>query len=369
MKQFKAKIKQLNGTSDSADSVEEKKIVPEIMDERKKPEPVAIDFLKAPVPVVLPEETVYETNVHFEGDFLQLLVVERVDKQGGGETSDIAAASSEKSSSNGSALSLGPFQLPAISRTATELSSSSSSSGLKLGSIPLDQPKKIVKGANGLRAFLEDLLKRIPEEEIKAKKGAGRGRAKVAKSAGTTEVKKEDQKDKSEVNEQKKSDGDKVGSCVLARWTDKKYYAGRITGEKPGNKYVVHFEDGANKTLPADHIVFGDKDLLPLLDQEVNVLVEKNIYEAGLVVAINPENCTYNVVTDTRNVFATATDLYLDEDQAKVVQLKEGVQEAAGDSSSVGSNRRKRSAAEPLNTSAEAGCSSQLENNKKSRKR
>lgn len=185
----------------------------------------------------------------------------------------------------------------------------------------------------------------------------------------------------------------------MARWSDRKYYAGRITAERTGNKYVVHFEDGANKTLPSDHIVFGDKHVAPLLNQEVNVLVEANIYETGLVVAIDPNACTYNVMTDTQTVTVPATDLYLDEEQARAVQLmsagagedggggkKKGPEastsalnnssDTATSGSGIGSRRKRKdqSSDGTLNTSAEAGPSTQGEGStapatKKSRKR
>lgn len=110
---------------------------------------------------------------------------------------------------------------------------------------------------------------------------------------------------------------------VLARWADKKYYAGHATDTKPGNKFVVLFEDGASKTLPEEFIVFGgENNVLPLLDQSVHALVEGDTYEPGLVTAIDTTGTTimYTVVAESRTVTVSSSDLYLEEDQAKVIQ-------------------------------------------------
>lgn len=118
---------------------------------------------------------------------------------------------------------------------------------------------------------------------------------------------------------------------VLARWTDKKYYAGRLKEAKPNSRFVVVFEDGATKTLVKDVIVFGSDDgVLPLLDQYVHARVDGDTYEPGLVTHINTdaavsadggvEPVLYTVVAESRTVHVSASDLYLEEEQAKAIQ-------------------------------------------------
>lgn len=122
---------------------------------------------------------------------------------------------------------------------------------------------------------------------------------------------------------QKKEAPPALHISVLARWADKKYYAGHVTDSKPGNKFVVLFEDGASKTLPEEFIVFGgDNDVLPLLDQSVHVLVEGDTYEPGLVTSIDTtgESILYTVVGESKTVTVSSSDIYLEEDQAKVIQ-------------------------------------------------
>ena len=42
----------------------------------------------------------------------------------------------------------------------------------------------------------------------------------------------------------------RVGSRVLARWTDDRYYPGTITAKTPGGGCAVRFDDGATLTVP-----------------------------------------------------------------------------------------------------------------------
>lgn len=117
---------------------------------------------------------------------------------------------------------------------------------------------------------------------------------------------------------------------VLARWIDRMYYAGRVIEKKPNNKFVVLFEDGANKTLTADNIVFGNKDTLPLENEYVHAKVKDDTYEPGLVQSIKAKGDTvcYVVACETITVTVTASDIYLEEEQAKVILAK---QESAPD--------------------------------------
>lgn len=126
------------------------------------------------------------------------------------------------------------------------------------------------------------------------------------------------------------ADGDSADQTaivrVLARWADKKYYAGRLKDQttRPNNRFVVIFEDGATKTLAGDVIVFGGPDgTLPLLDQYVHARIDDDTYEPGLVTKVqtNESGATeYTVVTESKEVHVTSSDIYLEEDQAKVIQ-------------------------------------------------
>lgn len=116
-------------------------------------------------------------------------------------------------------------------------------------------------------------------------------------------------------------DAKKQNVNVLARWVDKKFYAGKILQAKPGNKYVVQFEDGATKTLSTDAIIFGNDISLPLLDQFVHALTATEEYEPGLVTSIDIEdgNVIYTVIAESKTVQVPCSDIYLDLDQAKII--------------------------------------------------
>lgn len=111
------------------------------------------------------------------------------------------------------------------------------------------------------------------------------------------------------------------GDCCLARWTDRKYYAGRVIDEKPGNKFTVLFEDGAIKNLSAEVIVFGIGNILPLMDHAVHVLVSDDTYEPGFVTKIETEGdeVQYTVEAESKTVTCPATKIYLMDDQAKAI--------------------------------------------------
>lgn len=353
--------------------------------------------------------------VNFQNGQLISLFVERLPIRSlptiPSESSD---ASSEKSASNGSTTSLGPFVLPgSLTHTASGLSVSSSSSGVMM--CPRQGEKSSVKGVSGLRGFLQDLLKKLPEEEKKRGGRTPKGRQTAQAAAAfafstttTTPVKATTPvttptrasaspkvSDPSPVTAKKTvafaatTDPveSQVGNFVMARWADKRYYAGRVSAEKPGKKFAVRFEDGATRTLTKDHLIFGGKIVAEsLLNHECNVLVEANVYETGLVVAIDADAGIYSVLTDSSTVKVPASDLYLDEEQAKAVQ--QGTEKGEGAASVDGgekatapvqaatapvgtttSGRRKRNS-DILKSSPEAGPSSVAEPAaKKSRKR
>lgn len=364
---------------------------------------------------ISPEDHQYDTVVNFQNGQLVTLSVERVVVRGLGPLvpSESSDAASEKSGSNGSTTSLGMFALPgALTHTASGLSVSSTSSVAFARVVAGDKSR--VQGVSGLRSFLQDLLKQLPEETTKRKPGRqpkARATAAAATTTTTTPVKATpatptrtstaaatSPKTETDTNTTTTGGGRKkvafaatdssatesqVGNFVMARWADKKYYAGRVSAEKPGKKFAVRFEDGATRTLSKDQLVFGDKAVAQvLMSRECNVLVEANIYETGLVVGIDADACTYSVLTDSGTVTVPASDLYLDEEQAKAVQIGCGQMEGGGAEGgaedatatttatiTTTTGRRKRNS-DLLKSSPEAGPSSVAEPAaKKSRKR
>uniref|UniRef100_A0A182K3I1 Tudor domain-containing protein n=1 Tax=Anopheles christyi TaxID=43041 RepID=A0A182K3I1_9DIPT len=108
--------------------------------------------------------------------------------------------------------------------------------------------------------------------------------------------------------------------CCLARWTDRKYYAGRVTNYRGDNKYVVVFEDGCSKTLSRDIIVFGEDGLLPIKHHSIHALTGGDTYEPAIVEEIKRNDANevvYGVRTASSTLEVTATDIYLTDEQAK----------------------------------------------------
>lgn len=366
MKRLQEKLKQINGTTtpdpSSAPSDAEDKSGTGYMS--------LADSL-----MTSPEEQLFETVVNFQNGTLLCLLVERVVRPVPIPVEISSDAGSEKSASNGSSItSLGPFLLPSnnmLMHTASGLSISSSSSASARPFVLPSSEKGRVQGISGLRTFLQELIKKLPEEE---KKKTGRW-ANKTKAAGVDLANTKPAADKRAQTLTKRvtqspepekktvafaTTKSLVGNFVMARWTDKKYYAGRVSAEKPGNKYLIKFEDGATKTLAKDQIVFGSQTVAPLMNHECNVLVEPNVYETGLVVSVDAEACTYDIVTDSGTVTVLASDLYLDEDQAKMAQqTTAGPEESSSGSleAPVGPSRRKRNS-DVLQASPKAGPSS-----------
>ncbi|XP_052863127.1 pneumococcal serine-rich repeat protein-like [Anopheles cruzii] len=109
--------------------------------------------------------------------------------------------------------------------------------------------------------------------------------------------------------------------CCLARWTDRKYYAGRVTNQR-GDKYVVMFEDGCSKTLSRDVIVFGEDGVLPILNHSIHVLTGGDTYEPAIVEEVkrndsSPPEVMYAVRTATSALEIAASGIYLTDEQAK----------------------------------------------------
>lgn len=91
-------------------------------------------------------------------------------------------------------------------------------------------------------------------------------------------------------------------TAVLGRWVDKRYYSGRVIEIIEPNKYFIKFDDGQNKVLLDDFIVFGTTKCLPLEGQSVYAVVnEENIYEPVLVLGVEENDkgtVTYRCTTD-----------------------------------------------------------------------
>lgn len=335
-----------------------------------------------------PPPAQYNISMWYEESDFQYLSIEKVKDGGGttataAETTSTSVAdnsstnadvSAEKTgTSNGSVTSVGPFSLPnavvvgtttssSSSSTITTLPSDSSTSSTSLTTQPAisaatgTNTKQTVTGVVALCNFMIDHFSqlkrthapadeygRTPGTPVTGRKGAlksQKGNAAASspdllsgggkKRGATKRSYEEDDSEPIKSAKQAKTVSQPAATeelrcdAVLARWVDKLYYAGRVTQAKAGNKYVVRFEDGASKTLPKEHIVFGEEDVLPLLDQSVHALIAKDTYEPGLVTLVNKsddgESVLYTVTTESKTVTVTSSDIYLEEDQAKMIQ-------------------------------------------------
>lgn len=148
---------------------------------------------------------------------------------------------------------------------------------------------------------------------------------------------------------------------VLAKWVDKKYYAGRVLGEKPNNTFAILFEDGAQKNLPRKSIVFAENaesDVLPLKGHEIHALVTEDEYECGVVEKVETvkNESVYHVKCETQTVTVTAMQMYLQEDQAKLINKSvEGEDNTSTPSGRGSRNKRAADVASP--STPEAGFS------------
>lgn len=209
MNQLKEKLKIINGIMTDSSSVqlsdvEDNKIVPQISD---RPVSIIMDASSSSSSKSVAE---YEASVNFQGDCLQSLHVIRIEKptQQQQHLTDLSADSAA-STSNGSATSLGPFALPAtVARSVSGLSTSSSSSvSGKFNALDQSHSKTLVRGRSELRRFFENILSKLPAEEVSAvvaaaekKSAPSRGGAKGRPTRGATVVdKKEEKAEKVEV--------------------------------------------------------------------------------------------------------------------------------------------------------------------------
>ncbi|XP_055909449.1 TP53-binding protein 1-like [Eupeodes corollae] len=396
MKKYIDAIKKYNGLPDTTTDEEETSTPGKNKNSNEKFE-IKISNLSGSD---LKKDSKYEVNVCCEKNDVRYLSIERVDLSSNKNTSETdkpsASESSIQSSSNGSVTSLPAYSLP---QTVDTPPSASTSSSINCNSIIISQNKHTILGIEELCNFMINQFTKIknavnpdskkeaavlleentPTHQIKKNKkispaetpstsGSKSKRARkrsmqeddVESTPKAKQVKRDINKETPKGHEAESTES-KAGPCVLAKWVDKKFYAGKITGEKPGKKYVVLFEDGASKTLPRESIVFGEGDTLPLQDQHIYALVDED-YESGIVLSIEKSNnkVYYQVKTENTTVKVTASDIYLEVDQAKEIQkiqnvnkVSEGVEEE--DSSGTRPSRNKRPPASP--STPEAGYS------------
>ncbi|XP_062554513.1 microtubule-associated protein futsch-like isoform X2 [Armigeres subalbatus] len=334
---------------------------------------------------VTSEETLYEVSVWFDGSELQFLSVEKLDNKSpasivtAGSTQDLTGIDSSKQSSNGSVGSLGPFSLPPA-RPATDSAMShstatESSSGNSQIKTSLPKMKHTVRGAKALATLMIDEFTKIkralskeddvsdaePATPMKTPRGrppasakkattatpaSARGQKRSRTDSETTEEEppkskqpakqaKKGAKTEAEVPETAEPPVKKEDEqCCLARWSDRKYYAGKVAGFKGDNKYMIIFEDGASKALSKDVIVFGEKDTLPIVGHPVHALTGDDTYETGIVQEFkrNDSNeVVYSVKVESDVVEVTASDLYLTEEQARIINKACKAAESAAD--------------------------------------
>ncbi|XP_065087005.1 TP53-binding protein 1-like isoform X2 [Ochlerotatus camptorhynchus] len=335
-------------------------------------------------PTLTSEETLYEVSVWFDGTELQFLSIEKLENKSStsgataGSTQDLTGIDSSKQSSNGSVGSLGPFSLPPARPAADSAMSHSTatetSSGTSQLKPSLPKMKHTVRGAKALATLMIEEFTKIkralskddevsdnePETPMKTPKGRPGSVAKKAatpsargqKRSRTDSDATEEELSKSKQAAKQAKKGSKVESsspsettgtaeppakkedeqCCLARWTDRKYYAGRVTGYKGDNKFMVVFEDGASKALSKDVIVFGDMDTLPIMGHSIHALTGGDTYEPGIVQELKrneSDEVVYSVQIATGTVEVTASDMYLTDEQAKYINKACKAAEAA----------------------------------------
>uniref|UniRef100_A0A1Q3EWT4 Putative ribonuclease e n=1 Tax=Culex tarsalis TaxID=7177 RepID=A0A1Q3EWT4_CULTA len=324
------------------------------------------------------EEALYEVSVWFDGVEMQFLSVEKVIENKlvapglAGSTQDLTGIDSSKQSSNGSVGSLGPFQLPSARPAADSHSSATDSSGTisSQSKAPLSKVKHTVRGAKALASLMIEEFTKIKralskDDELSdaeldqsssnlktpktATKKGGRGQKRSRTESEAEEESKSKQTSSSSssksVKKQKPDTPVPAESespanqddwlCCLARWSDRKYYAGKVTGYKGDNKYMVLFEDGASKALSKDVIVIGDKDTLPIKGHAVHALTGGDTYETGMVEEVKRNEAANEVLYVVRigdgTVEVTASDMYLNEEQAKLINKACKAAESADD--------------------------------------
>lgn len=311
-------------------------------------------------------ENMYEIHILSDDTELVYFGVEKLDAQNKSQTT---LNDTDKGSSIGSVSSMTePFALPTRSATITSSNSTLSTSSL-FASSKFTKSKELITGKVELCDFMIEYFQKIRRnlvddnnvipniETTPASTGRGRGRSgqtTPSPAPATNKRKRGAPLALSEPEEEQKSakkirkeiaattpstttaatsvaatSSPNVSSnypekAVLARWVDKKFYPGKVIEQKANNKYVVLFEDGAKKVLPEDHIVFGEENILPLINEIVHALVKDETYEPGVVqsVEIKEDGTYYTILCESTTVNVTSSGIYLEEDQAKVILSK-----------------------------------------------
>jgi hypothetical protein len=316
----------------------------------------------------------YEVSVWYEENNIKTLSIEKIDAHIVHSLTTDSGSSRNYSSSNGSVNSFGPFALPGPRRSNVSSSHSSSTSSIDNFAVPPlpGRMKHVVKGTLALydymieyftkcRASVEESSddgsiastttvklsdvspkKRLSTDFSSPSTEKGRKSASKKRSLSPSKCDNEDE-EKSRAKQVKKSpaqpstptisvvpddlkpeDLEKIGQCCLARWTDRKYYAGRIEQVRPSDKkVVVKFEDGACKALNPDLVIVGHEDFLPLMDQSVHALTEDDTHEPGLVTGMfrdDRDDVMYTVLMASGEVMVLPSNLYLTDEQAKLIQ-------------------------------------------------
>lgn len=296
----------------------------------------------------------YDVNIFYDNAELIYFGVEKQDQSKPNSSSD------KISSSIGSVNSVAePFPLPAVTSTVTSTNStlSSSSELTQPFTSNLDKKRSEIKGTVALCDFVIEHFQKIRKNVIGSTRDASpqsiettpvstSGRRKSSVNATPTTTINSSKRKRglalidNEIDESVKSAKKSKPStpstvtaspasnypekAVLARWIDKKFYAGRVIEQKPNSKFVVLFEDGAKKVLPEEHIVFGEENILPLIDECVHAAVKEDTFEPGIVQSVDTtdDGIYYTVLCESKTVKVTASDIYLEEDQAKVILSK-----------------------------------------------
>nr|CAD7267231.1 unnamed protein product [Timema shepardi] len=107
-------------------------------------------------------------------------------------------------------------------------------------------------------------------------------------------------------------------ATVFARWTDNKYYPGHVVEKRPGEKWLVEFDDGNSKPVLEEFIILL-MDVLPK-GQPVYAAEEEGEYNPGIIMSYQycekRDALLYVVEIDSANSVFPLSQLMLSEDQA-----------------------------------------------------
>lgn len=354
---FAKAVRTLNGSSDDTDTssgkpepVSSKKEIGSTVATQSKATPTATASVST-----TSENHVYDVNICYDSKELVYFSVERIEPNKTNPISDNSSIGRVNSVHETFAL---PARCAAVTSTNSTLSSTSSELGTTNVTSNTEKSKHEVKGTLALCDLViahftkmskmlkgpddEDTLTSTETTPISTSgrrrgtpttpsiQASGSKRKRGIVQASPVELDPDDQtksakKAKKSTEPTTPTTSNYPEKVVLARWVDKKFYAGRVTDQKPNNKFVVLFEDGAKKVLPEEHIVFGDQNILPLMNESVHALVKEDTYEPGIVQSVETKDdglIYYSVLCESTTVTVTASDIYLEEDQAKAILSK-----------------------------------------------